>query len=337
MKVFAHGHRMYYNEINIRDDPLCIDVYLLREELKPKRDCKPEERPKDKQMSLIAGHVFNIRTKGPVPRAFVCVIPLRIIRERLDNINLDVNELSLDDLDLDGINLEDFGITKLDLENLEFISEIDVDMKDWDEDDYNKDDYNKDDYNKDDYDMKTEKGTRQNEKGNGYDEKDRDPDGRDRYLGEGEQDQKLLQVKASRFCSKTDEKGFFKLMIPPGAYVMLVKARGYKLFAHKFMIKPAQKMMVRVPLTPFIQRDVNLNDEGEPLTDRPSPENGDSDENIDKSDTANLGSSAGAGTVGSSSVLSAVLGILIIIAVILFSMVWRRQNLSGKSKKNRKK
>jgi hypothetical protein len=331
MKVFAHGHRMYYNEINIRDDPLCIDVYLLREKPKPKCDCdRPQERPKDKQMSLIAGHVFNIRTKDPVPGAIVCVIPLRIIRERLDNINLDINELSLDDLDLDGINLEDFGITKLDLENLEFISEIDVDMKDWDEDDYNKDDYNKDDYNKDDYDMKTEKGTRQNEKGSGY-------DGRDRYLGEGEQDQKLLQVKASKFCTRTDEKGFFKLMIPPGAYVMLVKARGYKLFAHKFMIKPAQKMIVRVPLTSFIQRDVNLNDEGEPLTDRLAQENDNPDENIDKSDTANLGSSAGAGAVGSSSILSAVLGILIIIAVILFSMVWRRQNLSGKSKKNRKK
>ena len=47
-------------------------------------------------------------------------------------------------------------------------------------------------------------------------------------------------------------------MVEPGAHIILVKAEGYKLFAHKGVIKPGQTIKVRVPLKPGENDDPKL-------------------------------------------------------------------------------
>lgn len=277
MRVFAKGHRMYYNEINIGEKPLYIDVYLLREK-------KPAK-------SVIMGGVVDSNTKEPITGAVVCIIPAKILRERLDDLDLDLQELGLDNLDLENLEFsEELEVSYSDLEEKEVYAEVDKEIKDPELD--------KSDIPLDKDKLKT-RCCKEPER-----ECPKEPEQR-------------RERKTHRFCTRTDENGFFKLSIPPGQYVLIVKARGYKVFTHKFEIKPCQLMKVRVPMR---------TDSAEELAGAP-----------ESSDTSSLtGSVAGtaAGAPSSSAILSAIMGILILIVMGLSAIVWRKHRSSKKITKN---
>jgi hypothetical protein len=320
IRAFAHGHIMFYNEINIEDDShIYLDIYLLREYCPP----EPEPEPEPLRKSLIAGHVFNARTKAPIAGAVVCAIPIRLIKERLDDANID----------LDNINLEDIDI---DLANVDFNQDVEVEYSDMDpntglEKEYPGKESKEYDYDKSDYEKPETKTRCCNEEPK--------PD------CDGEIDHKKIIRK---FCTRTDERGNFKLKIPAGNYVLIVKARGYQMFAHKFSIRPYQKMWIRVPLKPMVQtpeRPLNaepIDDQGRPLPkERPGlNDEGDPERPTKDSEeqTQDIGSGAGASAAPlTSSILGTILGILMIVAVILGAMVFRKYNKTGKPEKTEKK
>ncbi|MCK5560381.1 MAG: hypothetical protein KAJ51_07290, partial [Thermoplasmata archaeon] len=278
---FAKGHIMYYNEINVHDDPLYIDVYLRREQVK--------KQP----MSVIAGQVVDRETKEPIAGAWVCVAPPKLIRRIIEEYKSDDPEQMSIDIDPDNINTNPEIETEFfDIPEKEIKPGIIVD----------KDKIGVDENIQKPVPIKeSDKKTRGSEERDRErkPEKDRDRDEDCCDCTEPKREQRRLLLR--KFCTRTDENGYFKLQIPAGEYAMLVKARGYKVFAHKFELKPNQNMKVRVPLNP-----------GSDATDEQE------ERAIDEgADTMDLKSSLLPGTTGMSSILTTVFGVLILIVLIM--------------------
>jgi hypothetical protein len=289
MRVFAPGHKMYYNEITIRDKPQYIDVYLLRQ---------PEPKP----WSVIMGQVVDSETKKPVEGAIVCVLPPELIMK--------LREIKDDD------KVEPMGID-LDFDNIQGLDDIDfeIEFEDIPDPDLIMDDPNAEPPMPPD--MIDAEGKERDENTRGKDEKDdKDEDCDCRVPTK-------LRKLFKKFCTKTDERGMFKLRVSPGRHVLIVKAEGYELFARKFEIGPRQLMKVRIPIKP-------LNDENPNSSENAKPES-----NTEGSDTVDiLGISSGAS--GTTAALNTTLVTLIIIALILGAMVLYKRRVIPKKKKIQK-
>jgi hypothetical protein len=286
MRVFAKGHIMYYNEINVREDPLYIDVYLRREQVK-----KPP-------MSVIAGQVVDQETKEPVAGAWVCVAPPKLIRRIIEEYKSDDPEQMSIDIDPDNI------IVNTEIET-EFYEDSEKEVKPGII--VNKEKIEDGKIQKPVPIKETDKKTRgEGERDTDQKrERDREKDD-DRNCCEGKREQRRLLLR--KFCTRTDEKGFFKLQVPAGEYAMLVKARGYEAFTHKLVIKSKQIMKVRVPLNPSSE----TTDEQEERA-------------IDEgTDTMDVKSSLSSGATGLNSVLTTVLGVLTLIALIMGVLIIRK-------------
>ena len=283
MRVFAKGHITYYNEINIGEEPLFIDVYLLR--------AKSSQKP----YSIISGHVFKARTNEPIAGAVVCVIPTKMVRKVLQ-------ELKTQDLDLGNI----------DLDNIDLSSDLEATYSDLPEDEPNLNLKNDDEVIREDRDYIDIPNPREEKTPNSRSSNERDKDC---------PEPKLRRQLLRKFCTKTDECGNFKLKVLPGDYVLIVKARGYELFARKFEIKPYQKMVVKVSLKPEDNQALDT-DEGA------------NTKNSEGSSTLDMLSGMPASSGATTSILSAVLSILIIIAVILGAALWQRKKNGGSRNSN---
>jgi len=301
MRVFAKGHVMYYNEINIKDDPLYIDVYLLREV------CPPV--PPKPAISIIGGQVLDGKTKKPIEGALVCVAPLELVKRVMEMMK------SKNDIDPELLNLEEFGLEASDIENINLdkieVDGFEINYLDLAEYEVPQELENLDDLDKPvEAELKT-RGDEIDEAGNNgvpIEERPIPPEPVDREI-------------LRKYCTKTNERGLFKLRIPPGEYVLIIKVRGYLTFTHKVIIRPYQKILVRVPLRPVNDRplaDANTND---------SESNANSDGTLEILGITTT--TAGA----TNSILNSVLGILFIIAMILGVLVWRKYNTIRKSSK----
>jgi hypothetical protein len=306
MRVFAKGHVMYYNEINVREEPLRIDVYLLRE--------KPVKKP----FAVITGHVFDRSTKEPVAGAWVCVVPPELLRKVISEYQQETDEPM--NIDLDNINFEtDLETSYLDMPPEDIETEINI--NDFEKPDMEKKPITDKPKSTDESNTKDERKTRAEQ--TDRPEKDRE---NDKNTDKPDRDAPCCDCKKRvlrKFCTRTNEKGFFKLVIPAGAHVLLVKARGYELFAHKFEIRPHQKMEVKVPLKPMTR-------ENDKLLARTDAENKEATEG---SETLSMETNLVEGTTSMSSILNSVLGVLIFIALILGAMVWRKKHKTGNKKK----
>jgi hypothetical protein len=339
IRAFAHGHRMFYNEIDIEENShIYLDIYLLREKHKP--EPKPEPIP----WSVLSGHVFNRRTKDPVAGAIVCAIPMKLIKERFIDLGVDLDEMSLDEIELDEELLEKLGLNDFDWDIIDANKDMNIDPNenekpdedyiDKDKERYEKEQYEKEQYGRDQYDK---------------DEKNTDPGQKTRCCKDDPNvERKKVRGYLTKFCTRTNDDGNFRLKLPAGAYLLIVKARGYKLFYQRFKIEPKEQKFIRVPLIPMLQRPVNdeLNERDSERPDRPkqsdrlqSPGNKDNDDSDSEStsETANVSSSVAGVGAGTSAVLYGVLGILILIATILGSMVWRRRSVTPIRKKRKLK
>jgi hypothetical protein len=330
IRAFAHGHRMFYNELDIEEDShIYLDIYLLREK------CKPEPKPEPIPWSVLSGHVFNRRTKDPVAGAIVCAIPMRLIKERFLDLGVELDDMSLDEMELDDELLEKLGLNEFDWDNIKFDEDMDYDPnenekpeEDWEKEQYDKEYYEKKQYEKDDIESKESKP---------------DPNTNTRCCDdEPKKDRENLRKYLYKFCARTNDDGNFRLKLPAGAYLLVVRARGYQLFYQRFKIEPKEQKFIRVPLIPMVQRPIT-DELNEKDTDRPERPLGPGDRDDGNSDsessteTANLGTSVVGGAAGTSAVLYGVLGILVLIAVILGGMVWRRSKVAPIRKKRKLK
>jgi hypothetical protein len=307
MRVFAKGHIMYYNEINVRDQPQRIDVYLLRE---------PVQKPK---LSIITGTVYDKETKEPVAGAMVCVVPPELVRKFLEMHNKEIGE----PMDMDLEETIELDTEFIDVEPGEFDKEMpdpNMDKDIW----YDEKPITDKPMNKDDMDKNMK--TRAEREGKPDEQRpDQKPD--------NEEDKKpeIRKELLRKFCTKTNEKGQFKLVIPAGAHVLVVKARGYKPFIHKFFIKPHQKMVVKVPIMPRDTEEQNL--------DKPELSMIDEDAKTtttEGSETQDMQSGLAESTTSVSSILGSVLGVLVLIALFLGTLVWKkRPSKSGEKKINK--
>jgi hypothetical protein len=344
IRAFAHGHRMFYNEIDIEENShIYLDIYLLREHRKS--DPKPEPIP----WSVLSGHVFNKRTQDPVAGAVVCAIPMKLIKERFIDLGVDLDEMGLDEIELNEELLEKLGLNDFDWENFEYDKDMDFDPnenekpdEDWEnkekpEEYYEKERYEKEQYEKEKYEKE------QYDK----DEKDPDPGQKTRCCKDDPNvERKKVREYLSKFCTRTNDDGNFRLKLPAGAYLLIVKARGYQLFYQSYKIEPKEQKFIRVPLIPMLQRPItdDINDNESERPKRPEqpdrlqrPEAKNNDDPDSASETTSLGSSVAGGAAGTSAVLYGVLGILILIAVILGSMVWRKGKVTPIRKKRKLK
>ena len=284
MRVFAPGHKMYYNEITIRDKPQYIDVYLLRE-------------PEPQLWSVITGQVVDKRTKEPISGALVCVVPPELIQK--------LRELKDDDAEALGLNMD------MDLNDIDDLlnSDIEIDFEMIPEDELLVADPNI---------MPPEPPMPQEL----INEELKEPNPGTRGEIEKVEDSNApikLREYLKKFCTKTDERGMFKLRVNPGPHVLIVKAKGYELFARKFEIGPGQIMKVRIPIKP-------VND-----TELTSSEKAKDDSTNEGGDTLDvLGISNGAS--GTTVALNTTLVTLIIIALILGAIVLHRRRIIPKQK-----
>jgi len=311
IRVFAKGHAMYYNEINIKDDPLYIDVYLLREV------CPP--MPSKPAMSVIGGQVLDGKTKKPIEGALVCVAPLELVKKVMEM-------MKAKDIDPKQLNLEEFGLEPSDIENINLdeveVDDFEINYLDLAEYEVPQDLENLDNLDKPvEPELKT-RGDEIDEAGNSAEPIEELPEqppkpAEERPIPPEPVGREILR----KFCTKTNERGLFKLRVPPGEYVLIIKARGYLTFTHKVIIRPSQKILVRVPLRPGNDR---------PLVDAKT---NDSESGAKSDGTLEILGITTTTAGATNSILNSVLGILFIIAMILGVLVWRKYNTIRKSSK----
>ncbi len=267
MRAFAKGHVMYYNEINIEDEPMYIDVYLMRERAPP---VPPQP------MSFIGGRVVDASSREPVAGAIVCVVSPKMLERLRENPEST-------DLDFD-----------IDLENINFDGEMNIEYSD----------------------IPKTRSTDPDRPGI--------PEGDPKNENRPEFKPELCknQPQPLRFCTKTDENGLFRLKVQPGAYVLIIKARGYQPVGRRFTIEPFRKIDVKIPLQQA--------GEQEPIRDSNNKLGEEQDE---PESVSAVGSSAAMGAAASTSILSGIFVVLLVIAMTLAAIIWRRRNLAVKPKK----
>jgi hypothetical protein len=136
--------------------------------------------------------------------------------------------------------------------------------------------------------------------------------------------------RKSPYTTKTDEDGYFELKIPDGAHVLVVTARGYYKYIHKFKIDKGEELTVRVPMEPW--------DEDGPTRpcdpDAQGERDGKLGEESSETDTKSS-SSVPTGAEATGAMLNTILAGLLVIMLILSLFVfrkYRRKPINGKKK-----